>query len=93
MARRKPLDLQTRLMCVLAQHFFLRLNAPDLSWSIRAASKKFDELRRLVPTLGQPITHLDELPPKHFIDAAERYVLPSDKLIHGRSASDRFSGN
>lgn len=48
---------------------------PDLGWSIKVAQEEFDHLRRLVPTLTQPVTELvSRRPPREFVEAAERYV-------------------
>ena len=50
-------------------------SAPDLGWTISAAPKEFDRVRRLVATLGQPITRLDMVPPEPFVEAVEAYVV------------------
>ena len=75
MPRRRALDRQTRFMCVLVQHYYLFLNAPDNTWTVRVAAAEFDTLRGLVPTLGEPVTALSEVPPENFIQACEHYVL------------------
>ncbi len=49
-------------------------SAPDLWWTVSAAPKEFDQVRRLVATSGQSITQREAVPPEPVVKAVEAYV-------------------